>query len=140
MPPTTSKDSPEPLFLDHSIASVRDSSIRMPRVEPWATEYCTAIEEHRYGDAIWARYHMDGRATNEGYTNTRMKDDGTIEHDHVAVYDLIMEDARDYARESPEPFRQALAMYSHTDSMDNRKDILDGLMKIGAGSGAAALH
>ncbi|OJJ94980.1 hypothetical protein ASPACDRAFT_82387 [Aspergillus aculeatus ATCC 16872] len=72
---------------------------------------------------------MDGRATNEGYINTRMKDDGTSEHHHVAVYDLIMEDARKCSRECPELFQQALVMYTQTDSRDSRKDILDGLVE-----------
>ncbi|KAJ5930687.1 hypothetical protein N7466_006180 [Penicillium verhagenii] len=121
---------PEQLFLDFRISDVLDSTKRIPRTEPYASQYCTAISEHRYGDAIFARYHMDGRAENGICTNTR---DGCCETYQIPVFDLIMEDARGYARECPGLYRNALRLFNSTSLDDGRRDIIEGLNRVSVG-------
>jgi hypothetical protein len=65
---------PEQLFLDLRVSDVLDKTIRLPRVEPFVSQYCIAIQEKRYGDAIYARYHIDGQTKDGIYTDLR--DDG----------------------------------------------------------------
>jgi hypothetical protein len=77
---------PEQLFLDFRVSDVLDKSVRLPRVEPWASQYCATISEMRYGDAIYARYHMDGRAIDGVYTDLRETKDGSCEWYNITVY------------------------------------------------------
>ncbi|PYI06582.1 hypothetical protein BO78DRAFT_283899, partial [Aspergillus sclerotiicarbonarius CBS 121057] len=83
-------------------------------VEPWASHYCAAISDKRYGDAIWARYNMDGRMVDGKYKSISMTKDGVIEDVGVPVYEMIMDDARVYAKDSPEDYRDALLLYDTT--------------------------
>ncbi|KAF3385056.1 hypothetical protein F1880_002397 [Penicillium rolfsii] len=112
---------PEQLFLDLPVADVLNKTARIRMVEPWASRYCKAISEKRYGDAIYARYHIDGRAKDGIYTDLQ-----------TSVYDMIMEDAREYAQGSPELYRDALLFYSKSSPNDNRRDIIEGLFKLGS--------
>jgi hypothetical protein len=121
---------PEQLFLDYRISDVLDESIRIPKVDPWASEYCAAITEKRYGDAIWARYHMSGNAIDGVITYLGELDDGSCGEYKVNVYDEIMEDAYGYALSSSDCYREALEFYSHSSPRDSRRDILEGLAMV----------
>lgn len=93
---------PEQLFLDLRIADVQSGTANMDTVEPWATQYCNAINERRYGDAIWARYNIDGR-------------------DNSAD---ILEDAIEYCRSHPHIYEDALQFYSQNSESDTRSHII----------------
>lgn len=123
---------PEQLFLDLPVADVINKTARIRMVEPWASRYCIAISEKRYGDAIYARYHIDGRAKDGIYTDLRDNSDGPYTLHETSVYDMIMEDAREYAQGSPELYRDALLFYSKSSPNDNRRDIIEGLSKLGS--------
>ncbi|GKZ17472.1 hypothetical protein AbraIFM66951_004774 [Aspergillus brasiliensis] len=123
---------PEQLFLDIPIADIINKTARIRLVEPWATRYCTAISEKRYGDAIYARYHIDGRAKDGIYTDLRDNGDGPFEVHETSVYDMIMEDARELAQGSPELYSEALRFYRDSSLDDGRRDIIEGLIKIGS--------
>ncbi|RAL05868.1 uncharacterized protein BO80DRAFT_460921 [Aspergillus ibericus CBS 121593] len=125
---------PEQLFLDYPVAHVPNKSSRRSWVEPWASEYCAAISEKRYGDAIWARYNMDGTTVDGQLKSLSMTKDGTIEEVSVPVYEVIMEDARGYAKDCPEHYRDALLLYNTTSPSDSRRDIIEGLTQIDIGS------
>lgn len=121
---------PEPLFLEFSISNVLDSNRRIPRAEPWASQYCTAISEERYGDAIYARYHFDGRAKDGIYTDVR---DDSCETYQISVFDLIMKDAKEFARDCPDLYQMALKLYSTTSPNDAHLDIIEGLNRTNVG-------
>ncbi|OJJ68413.1 hypothetical protein ASPBRDRAFT_46607 [Aspergillus brasiliensis CBS 101740] len=123
---------PEQLFLDIPIADIINKTARIRLVEPWATRYCTAITEKRYGDAIYARYHIDGRAKDGIYTDLRDNGDGRFEVHETSVFDMIMEDAREVAQGSPELYIEALRFYRESSLDDGRRDIIEGLFKIGS--------
>ncbi|KAL2829882.1 hypothetical protein BJY01DRAFT_227662 [Aspergillus pseudoustus] len=109
----------EQLFLDLPIAAVHNRTVGMDVIEPWASLYCSAISEARYGDAIYARYNIDGQANN-----------GVYVYNNITVYDQIMLDARDYANNQPELYATALVLYNSTASNDSRQDIINGLNEI----------
>ncbi|RSL74961.1 hypothetical protein CEP52_017885, partial [Fusarium oligoseptatum] len=54
----------EPLFLEFSIQEVLTNNSWIPVVEPWASQYVSAVRDGRYGDAVWARYHIAGDVHN----------------------------------------------------------------------------
>lgn len=122
---------PEVLFLDLPVADVVNKTARVRMVEPWASRYCIAISEKRYGDAIYARYHIDGQAKDGIHTDLRDIGDGPFVLHKASVYDMIMEDARGYAQGSPELYRDALLFYSKSSPNDNRRDIIEGLFNLG---------
>ncbi|KAJ5273865.1 hypothetical protein N7478_008990 [Penicillium angulare] len=122
---------PEQLFLDLRVAEVINKTARIRLVEPWASRYCIAISEKRYGDAIYARYQIDGTAKDGIYTSLRDNGDG-IESHEISVYDSIMEDAREAAEGCPDLYRDALLFYSKSSPNDNRRDIIEGLFDIGS--------
>ncbi|KAJ6005004.1 hypothetical protein N7540_012803 [Penicillium herquei] len=126
----SSEPLPEPLFLDFRVSDLLDMTIRMPRFEPWTSQYCTAITEKRYGDALWARYHMSPGAKDGVITDMRDMGD-KFEVYETPVYDEIMMDARGYA-ESPDSYRNALAFYSGTSPRDSHQEIIEGLFKVGS--------
>lgn len=126
---------PEQLFLDFRVSDVLDKTIRIPRAEPWASHYCTAISEKRYGDAIYARYQMDGQSKDGIHRDLRDDGNGSIISHKTTVFDLIMEDAREYAEGCPDLYRDALRFYCETSPNDTRRDIIDGLLKIGSDQG-----
>ncbi|GLA06254.1 hypothetical protein AnigIFM60653_006780 [Aspergillus niger] len=100
----------------------------MRLVEPWASRYCTTISGERYGDAIWARYHIDGRATGGIYSDLRDNGDGPFELHETSVYDLVMEDARDreLAEGNPEHYSVTLRFYRDSSPNGGRRDIIEG--------------
>jgi hypothetical protein len=67
---------PEQLFLDLRLSDVLDETVRLLRTEPWASQYCTAISETRYSNAIYARYYMDPQAKDGVHGDLRIDGDG----------------------------------------------------------------
>lgn len=65
----------------------------------WSDLYCLAIDEKRYGEAVYARYHMDGLAT-----------DGVYTMDNIIVINEIKRDASDYAAHNLEMFAAAIIL------------------------------
>jgi hypothetical protein len=55
---STASTLPEQLFLDLRMQDVLEDNTAMILVEPWATKYVESLRDKRYGDAIWARYHI----------------------------------------------------------------------------------
>lgn len=123
---------PEQCFLDLRVSDVLDKTIRLPRVEPFASQYCTVIAEKCYGDAIWARYHIDGQAKDGIYIDLRDDGGASFVLHEISVYDMIMEDARGYAEGYPDLYHDALLFYSGTSSNDTRRVIIERLFKIGS--------
>ncbi|KAM0306795.1 hypothetical protein HYE67_002790 [Fusarium culmorum] len=120
--PATSADDTEPdepLFLDIPIADIANAAEDLKLVEPWTSRYVAAIHEKRFGDALWARYHIFGEIIN-----------GTFEDTNVTVLDRIEEDAIEYKVNEPELFSHALSFYANTSSNDTHTEILDLLANV----------
>ncbi|KAJ5949989.1 hypothetical protein N7454_001573 [Penicillium verhagenii] len=119
---STSSTSPEQLFLEFSIHDVYDNTTGADFVEPWASAYVKSIQEKRYGDAIWARYHMYGDVEN-----------GIVEgSDNMTVLEVIEEDARDYRVDHSGLYTEALSFYAKTSSQDaDTANVLDVLRRVG---------
>ncbi|KAE8149527.1 hypothetical protein BDV25DRAFT_125337 [Aspergillus avenaceus] len=112
---------PEQLFLDLHIQDVTDKTTGISVVEPWATKYTESIREKRYGDAIWARYHIGGDV--EGIAGSSM---------NMTVLDMIAEDAREYRLNDPTLYSEALSLYAQTSSEDSHAaDVLALVRRIG---------
>ncbi|KAH7133508.1 hypothetical protein EDB81DRAFT_103244 [Dactylonectria macrodidyma] len=112
-------EQPEHLFLEYSMYEVlyREGPHSQPWEfsEPWATMYIDAIREQRFGDAVWARYHMDGQVV-----------DGIIKGPpNLTVMESIKEDAIGYKRHASEHFAKALLFYAKTSSADGHRDVID---------------
>lgn len=118
---TNEKDLVEQLFLDISIYSVVNSVDGIPTIEPWASQYVAALQERRFGDAIWARYHMMGEVEN-----------GIVGDTNLTVPQSIEEDAVGYKTYAPEQFAQALSIYANTSSEDTKPDILELILNVKA--------
>ncbi|CAG7562043.1 unnamed protein product [Fusarium equiseti] len=115
---TNERDLVEQLFLDVSIYSVVNSVDGIPSIEPWASQYVAALQERRFGDAIWARYHMMGEVENGIGADTNLTVRQSIEED-VAADDLA-ESSDDYKYDPTDPgFINALSekftFYCHLD-------------------------
>jgi hypothetical protein len=78
---------PEQPFLDLRVQDVLDNTAGIDPVEPWATRYIEALRDGRYGDAIWARYHIAGDV------EKGLIYDGA---GNLTVLQAIEDDARDY--------------------------------------------
>ncbi len=115
---------PEQLFLDYSVADVqsddRSGKGGMGTVEPWATQYCDAINERRYGDAIWTRYDITSKTQTLDMTGWRTLD----------PLKEILEDAVDYCKHHPDLYEDALQFYLHNSESDTRPDIIAALRGI----------
>ncbi|WAO97161.1 Hypothetical protein NCS54_01487500 [Fusarium falciforme] len=110
----------EPLFLEFSIQEVLTNTSWIPVVEPWASQYVSVVREGRYGDAVWARYHIAGDVRNGivgGTTN-------------MTVLQSIEEDALGYKISDPEDYAKAEAFYAQTSDHDGHKDIIQTLSHI----------
>ncbi|KAJ5893240.1 hypothetical protein N7495_004931 [Penicillium taxi] len=81
-----------------------------------ASLYIKSINEKRFGDAIWARYHIYGD----------MEDGIVGGSNNMTVLDTIEEDAREYRVSEPELYAEALSFYVQTSSQDTHiADVLD---------------
>jgi hypothetical protein len=106
----------EQLFLDVDPIKALNGTCGTRTTKPWATSYHDAIMERRYGDAIYARYNIDGRSSNGTYYGT-----------NHSVLEEILIDAASYYSNYPEIFAEALLFYSNSSSEDARMDIIDAL-------------
>ncbi|KAM0559780.1 hypothetical protein ACHAPJ_004304 [Fusarium lateritium] len=108
---------PEGLFLDISVQRVLHD-VGVPAVEPWATSYIDAVHDGRFGDAIWARYHIFGNVI-----------DGMIEK--LTVLESITEDAMGYKKFAPEDYAIAVAFYKDTmNNADTHPEVIDIILHI----------
>lgn len=104
----------EQLFLDYSIQDVLSKRKEYQLVEPWASLYVNAIREARFGDAIWARYHMCGDVEN-----------GIVGRSGRTVLEVIKEDALGYRVGDTEEYAEALLFYAKSSSADGHADVFE---------------
>jgi hypothetical protein len=109
----------EQLFLDVDPIKALNGTCGTRTTKPWATSYHDAIMERRYGDAIYARYNIDGRSSNGTYYGT-----------NHSVLEEILIDAASYYSNYPEIFAEALLFYSNNSSEDTRSDIIEAIRKV----------
>jgi hypothetical protein len=115
---------PEQLFLDLRVQDVLDDTAGIDLVEPWASKYVEALRDGRYGDAIWARYHIAGDV-----------EEGLIDGGagNLTVLQAIKDDARDYRMNDEAMYADALSLYSQTSNEDSHAtDVLALLHRIGS--------
>lgn len=118
---------PEDLFLDLAISDVLNHTSGTKAVEPWASLYITAVSEGRYGDAIFARYNMDGLAINGVYEDTNR-----------TVHEEIQYDALNYHQGYPEIYAKSLSFFSSNYSTaDSKPEIIEAIKQV-PNSGATA--
>ncbi|OOQ89665.1 hypothetical protein PEBR_07421 [Penicillium brasilianum] len=111
----------EQLFLDFSVQEVvQNETNGFPVVEPWATEYVNAIRDGRYGDAVWARYHIAGDVHS-----------GIIDGTDRTVLEMIEEDALGYKVDDPEVYDEALSFYANTNPADGHPEVIEIILRIG---------
>ncbi|KAJ5715222.1 uncharacterized protein N7483_012403 [Penicillium malachiteum] len=77
------------------------------------------MREGRYGDAIWARYHMDGRATGN-----------IIAADNTTVTEEVHEDAIGYRAGNPDHFAEVAKKYNGTSRYDGHREMVDIIMNV----------
>ncbi|KAJ4256814.1 hypothetical protein NW762_008910 [Fusarium torreyae] len=112
----------EILFLDIPVSDVVQRADYIQVFEPWATQYVDAIHEGRFGDAIWARYHMMGG----------VKSDGKLEGADITVTESITEDAVAYKQGYPEDYAKAVSLFQeYLSQSDGHLDILEIVFRIG---------
>ncbi|UPK96066.1 hypothetical protein LCI18_007001 [Fusarium solani-melongenae] len=104
----------EPLFLDIPINRVLNETEGLGLVEPWASRYVAPVDEKRFVDALWARYHIFGEVV-----------DGTVGGTDLTVLGSIEEDAMEYKANVLEDFSHALSIYANTSSNDTHTEIFD---------------
>ncbi|KAF5556099.1 hypothetical protein FNAPI_5890 [Fusarium napiforme] len=106
----------EELFLDISIHEVLTQTM-VTFVEPWKTMYIDSIREQRYGDAIWARYCIEG-----GVENGVIIGEGP--NPDITVLDQIREDAVEAKTNEPGLWAEALELYRMSSSTDGHPEVL----------------
>ncbi|KAJ6020424.1 hypothetical protein N7540_005928 [Penicillium herquei] len=114
---------PEELFLDLTIKEVLTKAADKKFAEPWASMYISAIREKRYGDAIWATYHILG--------DVQEDEEGYIEGTGMTVHDRIEMDAARKRVDNPEMYDQCLEFYEDTSEADGHPDIAELIRLIG---------
>jgi len=119
---------PEQLFLDIAPASILNGTSGARISEPWATLYCNAISEHRFGNAIFARYSIDGRSANGVFHGT----------DHTVEQEILL-DAAGYYKGYPEIYAEALSFYLSNSDKDTRSDIIEFIRQVPAADPLRAL-
>lgn len=112
-------ESPEQLFLDVSIISIQNGTSGTKTVEPWASLYCSALLEQRYGDAIHARYSLDGNSP-----------EGINQDTKRTVLEEIVSDARSYFAGYPEIYTEALVFYEGNSCEDTRPEIIEAIRRV----------
>ncbi|KAJ5676157.1 hypothetical protein N7462_009054 [Penicillium macrosclerotiorum] len=119
----------EQLFLDIPIQDLLNNKFAGTTVvEPWKSDYINAIRDGRFGDALWARYHMFGGVHN-----------GLIEGTNMTVLESIEEDAIGYRVGHPDLYAEALLFYATTKASDGHPEVIEMLFRIGH-QDAAELH
>lgn len=115
---------PEQLFLDLPVDQVVQCDGIQP-VEPWGSLYINAIHDGRFGDAIWARYHITGQVN-----------DGMIEGSKgLTVLESIEEDAIGYKTNYPEEYGDAVAFYrGSVSSADGHSDVIEIIFRVDGGA------
>ncbi|KAJ5377777.1 uncharacterized protein N7496_005186 [Penicillium cataractarum] len=103
----------EKLFLDYSIRDIQQGRFESAN-DPWAHLYVNALRDGRYGDAVWARYHMGADVEND-----------IVGSDNMTVLEVIKEDALSYRVSSPEEYCSAVSFYRGTSKNDGHLDVLD---------------
>ncbi|KIL89237.1 hypothetical protein FAVG1_07631 [Fusarium avenaceum] len=106
----------EDLFLDISIHEVLTQTM-VTFVEPWKTMYINSIREQRYGDAIWARYCIEGGVENGVILGQGPNPD-------ITVLDQIREDAVEAKENEPGLFADALELYRQASSEDGHPEVI----------------
>ncbi|KAF5691272.1 hypothetical protein FDENT_3506 [Fusarium denticulatum] len=114
---TNSSHLPEQLFLDIPINDVLQNTSILPLIEPWSSQYVKAIQSKRYGDAIWARFHMEGDVQ-----------DGITQDTNDTIFDIIKEDAAGYKINAPGQYAEAVALYASTSSEDTHSDLIKAIV------------
>jgi hypothetical protein len=120
--------SPEQLFLDISPAKILTGNSGARTSEPWATSYCDAVSERRFGDAIYYRYCIDGRSK-----------DGILYGTNHTVQEEILIDAKSYYLGYPEIYAEALAFYLNNSDEDTRPEIIEAIRQVPAANRLARL-
>ncbi|KAH7234917.1 uncharacterized protein BKA55DRAFT_139916 [Fusarium redolens] len=90
------------LFLDVSICEAQSNRPEWGLVEPWTSDYVAALQENRYGDAIWARYQMFGGTSNGTH----------LEYPQWTVREAIEEDAIGYRLHARDNWKYAITVYA----------------------------
>ncbi|KAF5589028.1 uncharacterized protein FSUBG_11279 [Fusarium subglutinans] len=106
----------EELFLDISIHEVLTQTM-VTFVEPWKTMYIDSIREQRYGDAIWARYCIDGGVENGVIIGQGPNPD-------ITILDQIREDAVEAKTNEPGLWAEALELYRATSGADGHPEVI----------------
>ncbi|KAF5575645.1 hypothetical protein FPCIR_13063 [Fusarium pseudocircinatum] len=106
----------EELFLDISIHEVLNQTM-VTFVEPWKTMYIDSIREQRYGDAVWARYCIEG-----GVENGVIIGEGP--NPDITVLDQIREDAVEAKTNEPGLWAEAVELYRKSSSTDGHPEVL----------------
>ncbi|RBR06045.1 hypothetical protein FVER53590_06521 [Fusarium verticillioides] len=106
----------EELFIDISIHEVLTQTM-VTFVEPWKTMYMESIREQRYGDAIWARYCIEG-----GVGNGVIIGEGP--NPDITILDQIREDAVEAKTNEPGLWAEALELYRASSSTDGHPEVL----------------
>jgi hypothetical protein len=114
---TNSSQLPEQLFLDIPITDVLQNTSMLPLIEPWSSKYVEAIQSKRYGDAIWARFHIEGGVR-----------DGIAQGTNDTILDIIKEDAAGYKVNAPVQYAEAVAFYASTSSEDTHSDLIKAIV------------
>ncbi|KIL89238.1 hypothetical protein FAVG1_07632 [Fusarium avenaceum] len=114
---TNSSHLPEQLFLDIPINDILQNTSMLPLIEPWSSQYVEAIQSKRYGDAIWARFHMEG-GVQEGITQDT----------NETILDIIKEDSAGYKVNAPVQYAEAVAFYAKTSSEDAHLDLIKAVV------------
>ena len=110
----------EQLFLDIPIRQALTSRPGYQPLEPWVSMYADSIQERRFGDAIWARYHMFGNVV-----------DGMAYGGNETVLGEIKEDALGYRADyTMEEYCEAMSLYTTTSPLDGRPDVIDLVMNL----------
>ncbi|CVL00324.1 uncharacterized protein FMAN_09813 [Fusarium mangiferae] len=115
---TNSSHLPEQLFLDIPINDVLQNTSMLPLIEPWSSRYVEAIQSKRYGDAIWARFHMEGDVQ-----------DGITQDTNDTILDIIKEDAAGYKVNAPVQYAEAVAFYASTSSEDTHSELIKAIVE-----------
>ncbi|KAJ5246634.1 hypothetical protein N7468_001617 [Penicillium chermesinum] len=121
---TSETEVPEQLFLEFSIQDIIQRETNgLAVMEPWASAYVDAIRNRRFGDAVWARYHLAGDVDSET---------GIIGDTSKSVLQMIEEDAVGYRTGESGLYAEALStVYERTSESDGHPEVIELLLRVG---------